>query len=137
MKFSPNNLCPCGSNIKYKKCCQVFHKGKLPFTALELMKSRYTAYFLQIPKYIISTTHKENKDYIEDAALWESQILDFSINYDFKSLEIVEFVDGALEAFVTFKVQLLYKDEDNSFAEKSRFVKINDKWYYHSGEINE
>ena len=29
-KYSVNDKCPCGSNIKYKKCCQAFHKGKLP-----------------------------------------------------------------------------------------------------------
>ena len=119
MKFSPNNPCPCGSKIKYKKCCQSFHKGKLPATSLELMKSRYVAYALQIPKYIINTTHKENQDYLEDEKLWESQILDFCVNYDFKSLEIVEFLDGDLESFVTFRVQLLSKNEDNSFTEKS------------------
>ena len=136
MKFSPNNLCPCGSKIKYKKCCQPFHKGKLPDTALELMRSRYVAYALQIPKYIIDTTHKDNKDYLDDKNLWESQILDFCINYDFKSLEIIDFIDENLESFVTFRVQLLYKNEDNSFTEKSKFLKIDGRWLYHSGEIN-
>jgi len=136
MKFSPNNLCPCGSKIKYKKCCQAFHKGKLPDTALELMRSRYVAYALQIPKYIIDTTHKDNKDYLDDKNLWESQILDFCINYDFKSLEIIDFIDENLESFVTFRVQLLYKNEDNSFTEKSKFLKIDGRWLYHSGEIN-
>ena len=136
MKFSVNQTCPCGSKVKYKKCCQVFHKGKLPSTALELMKSRYVAYKLQMPKYIINTTHKENKDYLDDFIVWENQILDFCKDCDFQSLQILEFVDGNTEAYVTFRVQLACKNEDNSFTEKSKFIKENGKWLYHSGDFN-
>jgi SEC-C motif-containing protein len=41
MKFSINNPCPCGSGVKYKKCCAKYHKGLVAKTALELMKSRF------------------------------------------------------------------------------------------------
>ncbi len=101
------------------------------------MKSRYVAYKLQLPKYIINTTHKDNKDYLDDFLTWENQILDFCKNCDFKNLKILEFIDGNLEAYVTFRVQLFCKNEDNSFMEKSKFIKKNDKWFYHSGEFNE
>ena len=137
MKFSPNYICPCGSKIKYKKCCQPFHKGRLPSNALELMKSRYVAYKLQLPKYIIKTTYKDNKDYLEDNKLWEEQILDFSKSCDFEFLTILDFIDGTLEAFVTFRVQLVCKNEDSSFCEKSKFLKEDGKWFYHSGEFDE
>ena len=100
------------------------------------MKSRYTAYKLKLPKYIINTTHKDNKDYLDDFLKWENQILDFSKNCDFKNLEIIEFIDGTLEAYVTFRVQLVCNNEDNSFTEKSKFIKEDGKWFYHSGDFN-
>ncbi len=52
-KPSPNLPCPCGSGLKYKKCCQKYHKGALPSTALLLMKSRYSAYALGLADYIM------------------------------------------------------------------------------------
>ena len=56
MKFSPNNPCPCGSGKKYKKCCQIYHKGKIAKSALELMKSRYSAFAVGDIDYIIKTS---------------------------------------------------------------------------------
>ncbi len=100
------------------------------------MKSRYVAYKLQLPKYIINTTHKNNKDYLDDFNCWEKQILEFSKNCDFQELSIVEFIDGELEAYVTFRVQLVCKMQDNSFTEKSKFIKTDDKWFYHSGDFD-
>ncbi|MEA2050584.1 MAG: YchJ family metal-binding protein, partial [Campylobacterota bacterium] len=55
MKLSLNSKCPCGSGNKYKKCCQPFHKGILPQTALQLMRSRYCAFSITNYKYIIKT----------------------------------------------------------------------------------
>ena len=100
------------------------------------MKSRYVAYKLQIPKYIINTTHKDNKDYLDDVILWEKQILDFSKNCEFNKVEIINFIDGTLESYVTFRVQLVCNMEDNSFTEKSKFIKENGKWLYYNGEFN-
>ena len=136
MKFTVNHKCPCGSTLKYKRCCQPLHKGKLPQNALELMKARYVAYKLHLSKFIIQTTHIDNKDYLEDFILWEKQILEFSNNYNFKRLEILKFIDGFEEAFVTFKVQLFLDKEDNSFTEESKFVKVDDIWLYHSGQFS-
>lgn len=136
MKISANSPCPCGSSKKYKKCCQLFHKGKRPLTALELMKSRYSAYAVSNYKYIIDTTHKENSEYTNNTKNWEESILDFCKNCDFKSLDIVDFVNGETESFVTFKVTILCYESDNSFSEKSRFLKENGRWLYHSGTIN-
>jgi len=55
-KISINSLCPCGSKIKYKKCCGKYHKGLVAKTALELMKSRYTAFAIGEINYIIKTS---------------------------------------------------------------------------------
>ena len=77
MKFSPNNVCPCGSTKKYKKCCKPFHdKIFSPKTALELMKSRFCAFAVLNAEYIIFTSHENNPDFTNDLKLSASLISD-------------------------------------------------------------
>ncbi len=130
-KTTPNTPCPCGSRVKYKKCCAIYHKGALPKTALELMKSRYTAYAVGDASYIIKTTHPNNPDYSEDRKAWKESIELFSKETEFLGLEIVEFIEADEEAFVTFKAKLSSGDME----EKSRFLKVNGRWFYESGSI--
>ncbi|MBP9615561.1 MAG: SEC-C domain-containing protein [Aliarcobacter sp.] len=139
MKLNVNNPCPCGSLQKYKKCCKVFHdKIKLPKTALELMKSRFTAFSVQNADYIIFTTHKDNPDFTNDIKSWKADILDFSQNTNFEKLEILDFSEEDAEdteSFVTFKATLKQYNNDISFTEKSRFLKENGKWLYVDGQF--
>ncbi len=130
-KTTPNTPCPCGSRVKYKKCCAIYHKGALPKTALELMKSRYVAYAVGDASYIIKTTHPNNPDYSEDRKAWKESIELFSKETEFLGLEIVEFIEADEEAFVTFKAKLSSGD----MVEKSRFLKVNGRWFYESGSI--
>lgn len=131
MKISPNASCPCHSGEKYKKCCQPYHKGISPKNALLLMRSRYSAYAMGLIEYIMATTHPNNPDASIALADWQTSIAEFSKTTQFIGLNILEFVDGEKEAYVTFEAQF-----DHGFMkEKSRFYKINGKWLYHSGEF--
>ncbi len=129
MKPSPNMLCPCDSGHKYKKCCSKYHKGAFAPNALSLMKSRYCAYAVGDSSYIIKTTHPDNPDYTTDIKSWEASILNFSTETNFLSLEIIDFVDGEEEAFVTFNARLSSGD----LKEKSRFLKLYGRWFYADG----
>eukprot|EP01029_Cantina_marsupialis_P005913 TRINITY_DN164121_c0_g1_i2.p2 TRINITY_DN164121_c0_g1~~TRINITY_DN164121_c0_g1_i2.p2 ORF type:complete len:138 (-),score=20.61 TRINITY_DN164121_c0_g1_i2:669-1082(-) len=135
MKISGNAFCPCGSQKKFKKCCRVFHYGQSPTNALELMKSRYSAYAANDSSYIINTTHRDNKDYTSDFDKWKDSIHEFFDHTEFKKLEVLDFIDGEDEAYVTFKATLFQGAIDISFTEKSRFLKANNIWLYHSGEF--
>lgn len=138
MKFSVNDSCPCGSTKKYKKCCKTFHdKIAFPKTALELMKSRYSAYSTSNAKYIIETTHKDNPDFTDNIKEWENDILIFCNNTKFIGLEILEFIDDENESFVKFKANIIQKENDVSFIEKSRFLKVDGKWLYVDGKFEE
>lgn len=135
MKFPPNNPCPCCSNKKYKKCCKLFHDGAVPNSALELMKSRYSAFATHKSDYIIATTHTDNNDFTSDLTSWKRGILDFCENTSFDGLEIVDFIDGVDESYVTFKAILSQGNQDATFIEKSRFLKENGKWLYVDGKF--
>ncbi len=138
MRVSVNDFCPCGSTKKYKKCCKTFHDNiSIPKTALELMKSRYCAYAVSNANYIISTSHEKNIDFSTDLNSWQKDILSFCINTKFEKLEIIDFIDGEIESYVTFKAYLFQNNQDVSFVEKSRFLKENDKWFYVDGKFLE
>jgi SEC-C motif-containing protein len=131
-KTSPNAPCPCGSKNKYKKCCQIYHKGAKTKNALLLMKSRYSAYAVGDSAYIVKTTHKNNTQYMEDTKAWRESIDLFCKETEFQGLEILEFIDGEEEAFVTFKAKL----SSGEMVEKSRFLKVNGMWLYENGEVS-
>lgn len=128
-------LCACGSGEMYLKCCGKFHQGEFPKTAEELMRSRYCAYARDLPDYIIETTHPDNPNYQIDKAAWKKSLRSFSKNTLFDKLTILETIKGDPEAFVTFRAHLRSQGKDVSFTEKSRFLKENGRWLYHSGEM--
>lgn len=131
MKISVNNPCPCGSKKKYKKCCQIYHKGAHPKDALTLMKSRFSAYVVGDANYIIKTTHPHNPDYHDNHKVWREEILRFSKENHFLDLSIESFEEEKEQAYVMFKVTF----EDGLLHEKSRFVKNGDIWLYIEADI--
>lgn len=137
MKIPPNNQCPCGSLKKYKKCCKVFHDGSNPKTAEQLMRSRFTAYIINDANYIIKTTHKDNQDYTENIESWKKDIMNFSDYTDFLGLEILESIEGKEESFIKFNAILKQDNLDASFTENSRFLKVDNKWFYVDGTFTE
>lgn len=137
MAFNEHSTCPCGSKKTYLNCCKVFHDGKNPDLALELMKSRFSAFAVGNIDYIINTTHEDNIEYSSNKSRWREDIQDVVNSTDFNKLDIIEFIDREEEAFVTFKLTLKQKGLDVSFTEKSRFLKIDGKWLYRSGEFLE
>jgi SEC-C motif-containing protein len=122
MKIGVNNLCPCGSKIKYKKCCQPYHKGLIAKDVLTLMKSRYSAFASGDIKYIIKTSTFQ-KD--------ENDLKQFTKECEFKHLKILNFSKDT----VTFKATIFCDGIDKSFVEKSYFIQKNSRWYYDRGEF--
>lgn len=128
-------LCPCHSGMLYSICCKPYHEGKLAENALKLMRSRYCAYALHLADYIINTTHPQNPLYLSNAADWKQKILKAYADTRFEGLEILEFLDGKENAYVTFRAHLKAPLRDVSFTEKSHFEKIQDHWLYKEGKI--
>jgi len=94
------------------------------------MRSRYSAYFLGNTKYIIKTTHPQNIDFQEDINLWEKDLKEFSKNFTFEKLTIIEFIESEPLSYVTFRAQINCDGQDHTFTEKSSFKKINHCWKY-------
>lgn len=128
--------CPCCSKKLYTQCCKSYHDGFFPENALLLMRSRYSAYALGLARYIIDTTHPENKNYLTNTDLWEKEILHFSKQTVFKDLKIVQFIENGAVAEVTFIAHLFQGGQEVSFQERSIFEKLKGKWLYKEGHLH-
>lgn len=125
--------CPCFSQKPYENCCQPFHEGALPKTALELMRSRFAAYVLGLSDYIIATTHPANRQYSPDKAKWAQEVTEFAKQTQFVNLEILDTEEGELYSTVTFVAHLVQNGQDATFTERSYFEKVKEEWLYRSG----
>ena len=95
------------------------------------MRSRYSAYALSLPDYIMDTTSVQRS-----RSEWRQEILDFCKKTRFENLEILNFTSGTLIADVTFIAHLKQGDHDASFKEESHFIKVDGRWLYRNGEID-
>jgi SEC-C motif-containing protein len=113
------SLCPCYSQKEYESCCWQFHDGAPPTTAVKLMRSRFCAYSMHLPNYIIQTTHSSSEHTENDIFKWRESILDFCEHTHFKGLTILEYSRDT----VTFTAHLSNGEKDITFTEKSLFRK--------------
>lgn len=130
-----NEPCPCGSGMDYKDCCGVFHLGARAPTAVQLMRSRYSAYAKRQADYIIKTTHPRNPAFKQDAKKWKKEILKFCDSTQFKKLEILGSREEETAATVTFRAHLATREGDYSYIEMSAFEKIDGAWTYLNGKF--
>lgn len=120
------NSCPCTSGQPYQTCCQPFHKGRIPPTALSLMRSRFSAYALGKIGYILKTERPSGNPQARRQAIKR-----FCQTTDFLGLQILaEDSLGKDQATVTFRAILAQRGQDASFTECSLFEKRNGRWRY-------
>lgn len=124
-------ICPCGTGKDYELCCGPLHQGKTAQTALDLMRSRYSAYARGLADYIIKTTHPENPYYKNDFIEWRSEIMSFCDQTSFNKLVIVSHAEGTVEAYVTFIAHLKQNQMNKKLVEKSQFMKNGGVWQYY------
>ncbi len=110
-----------------------YHGGAIAESALDLMRSRYSAYAIGLTDYIIQTTSVEKQ---RDLIHKREELLAFAKDTSFEGLEILDVEEGDPVSYVTFVAILQQGDTDISFTEKSRFEKVLGKWYYHSGDVS-
>lgn len=140
--------CYCGMARPYQECCQPYHLGTKPAaTAEQLMRSRFSAYFLQLVPYIAKTYYPAQQS--ADAIV---EIADFARHARFVSLEVLSAdshtsVDPKLfsplaaaaatfeTSFVHFKVSFLLADKLHLLEEHSRFVREQQEWRYVDGVL--
>jgi SEC-C motif domain protein len=126
-KPEPPDACPCGGGL-YAGCCgRYLSDAATPESALELMRSRYTAYALQDERYLLDTWYTSTRP--------NGRLFDEKDAIKWLSLEILrhheEGGDGIVEFVARYKVQGRAK----KLHEISRFVHENGRWHYLDGSF--
>ena len=122
-------ICPCCSGKTYEDCCQPFHlKRKIPNSAEQLMRSRYSAYAIPNGDYLWETTLPSERKYHDKREMEE-----WGKANSWRSLEIVSKPSSTKVEFkACFKDD---KGEDHIHHELSTFKKIQNAWFYVSGDF--
>jgi len=121
-----NELCVCGSLREANKCCLRLIQGMdIARTAEQLMRSRYTAYALKEPEYIINTWHVDTRP--NDLILDKSTI--------WTGLKILKTGNKAANtAWIEFIAYFENNRVPGQMHERSRFLCSTDRWFYLDGE---
>lgn len=117
--------CICGNDIGFEACCKKFIDGKEEAkTAIELMRSRYSAYVLKNGQYLYDTCSKNLQDIDDIEAINRSTI---------------EWIGLKIESFSDFEVifRAFYKDNGKieAMKEHSYFIREKGCWKYDRGEM--
>lgn len=119
--------CPCLSGLLYDACCGRLHSGVATAqTAEQLMRSRFSAFAVGDPEYLMSTWHSSTRpaslELDDDLRWYRLDILATQAGGPFDTAGVVEF-----EAF--------YRSSEGPGTqhEVSRFVREDGAWLYVDG----
>lgn len=123
--------CPCGGGL-YSQCCQPFHRGELPSTAGQLMRSRYSAYALQHLDYLVATTLPTQQAGLDLPAIEQWSRLSQWLGLEVLSEELV--AASPPHAWVSFKARWRDLSGEQQHLERSAFVQVQEqgqgRWYF-------
>ncbi|WP_077033885.1 YchJ family protein [Pelomonas sp. KK5] len=127
--------CPCGLPSSYESCCGRWHaafaagQGLQAPTAEALMRSRYSAFVLDLTGYLLATWHPSQRP--QDLAPNEPAL-------KWLGLEVKRHVPlDAEHALVEFVARCKLGGRASRMHETSRFVREDGAWYYVSAVISD
>lgn len=118
------NNCPCGSGLVYNTCCQPLHEGAAADSPEALMRSRFSAFSLNLESYLIDSWHEETRP----------SRLDLDTATQWKRLEIISAGKEGNRGKVHFKATYFEHGSWHLLEESSVFIFTNNHWFYHSGD---
>ena len=128
--------CACDSGRLYPECCGALHAGiRKAETAEELMRSRYTAYALKLPDYIVATTlpSAQSPTMLQEVESWMQQT-------SWYRLEVLQTRQGRstdTTGDVEFRAYYSISGTDTNHHERSHFQKEGEEWFFVNGEVME
>jgi SEC-C motif domain protein len=117
--------CYCGSGLEFSNCCEPFILGtKKPDSPEALMRSRYSAYVTANTAYLKKTLVPKERSLFK-----ESDVLEWAKS-EWLGLEVIEAKGNIVEFTAKYKM----KGKLHEHHEVSKFKKIDDQWYFESGD---
>lgn len=122
--------CPCGSALAYTACCGLWHAGALQLQAPDaatLMRSRYSAFALDLHEYLLATWHDSTRPPFlpppEPGLRW--------LGLDVREHCVID----DQHATVAFVARSKLGGKAHRLVETSRFVREGGRWFYVDGEL--
>lgn len=125
--------CPCGLGASLETCCGPFIDGKkLPRTAEELMRSRYTAFALHKIDYIMDTHHPDTVAQVDrkNTEQWSQQAE--WLGFELLGIENGQAQDS--EGMVEFVARYKIKSTTLEHRERAQFKKKGKRWLFVDGQ---
>ena len=121
------NLCPCGSGMEYKSCCELIHLNvQAAQSAEQLMRARYSAYVKHNIDFIYQTFHPQTRRFQS-----QKTIAQWATENKWMGLEIIH----ATKQTVEFKAHYLDAElKAQEHHEKSTFKQSQGIWYFVDGQ---
>lgn len=119
-------LCSCGSGAAYVDCCGPLHAGEAAPSAERLMRSRYSAYVLQLEPYLLATWHESTRPPEVTFAGPQPKWLGLAVKRHEASGD---------EAVVEFIARYRVGGKAERLHEASRFRREDGRWLYLDGEF--
>lgn len=122
-----DQACPCGTEITYAHCCRRYHQGKAAPTPEALMRSRYSAFVLELADYLLATWHPTTRP----------SSLDFAVSPDWTSLQVFSSGETSGRGAVHFRAIYRTAQGWGYLEETSDFVRERGQWFYVGGDTRE
>ncbi len=120
--------CLCGLGRAYDACCGRWHRGEAAPDAEKLMRSRYVAYVMGLEAYLLATWHPATRPAALD--------LDAPPRPQWLGLTIKAHVPlDATHAAVEFVARYRIDGRAYRLHERSRFERIDGRWFYVDGDM--
>ena len=127
-----NSLCPCGSDKAYSQCCELFMThSQSPQTAEQLMRSRFTAFYLHKHQYLLDTHHPSQRDANDLKAIEKEQASTHWIKLVIHQATLGSIND--LTGIVEFSAFFKQQGKLFELRESSNFIQENAQWFYLDG----
>ncbi len=115
--------CPCNAENEFETCCEPLIKGvRMPESAEELLRSRFSAYATKDIDYVINTTHPQTR-----GDLVRSELEEWAHTVEWKEL-VVNNADT--EGHVEFSATYRENGEVRVHRELSTFKEHDGQWYF-------
>ncbi|MDI5920364.1 YchJ family protein [Halomonas sp. LR5S13] len=120
----PSDGCPCGSGLPLAECCGRHHAGEPAPTPQALMRSRYSAFALNLTDYLLASWHPDTRPVSllpDETTRWVA-------------LEILESSEEVDEGVVHFRATFREGRRFFVLEERSRFLRERGRWFYRDGD---
>ncbi|WP_404418707.1 YchJ family protein [Marinospirillum sp.] len=123
-KKSLPQACPCGSGHTYPDCCLPCHQGQAAADPESLMRSRYSAFVLQLENYLLASWYPSTRP----------TDLDLQNSPKWARLDVISSHEEGNQGWVHFRAWYRSSQGMQLMEEESEFIKEGSHWFYLKGE---